>query len=222
MHNLICDNMYEAQKLTAIAVIGVLLIFVVPNSAEAHIRLLPGQVSPRSDSDSLKVAPCGGIPRTNISTIFYPGTLVTLEWEETIEHPGHFRIAFSESQDAGFDQQVLLDNIIDIPGYSDLPHYYRQTVQLPNLQCDECTLQIMQVMTDRNPPSNYYSCADVQLSFASSPSDINQDGKVNSLDLGGVIKDIGLYDCSSRTDLNHDCVVDVLDIQYLILTYAMI
>jgi hypothetical protein len=34
---------------------------------------------------------------------------------------------------------------------------------MPNVNCDNCTLQLIMVMTETNPPTNYYSCADIQL-----------------------------------------------------------
>ncbi|MGI9302428.1 MAG: hypothetical protein ACR2RB_06955, partial [Gammaproteobacteria bacterium] len=43
-----------------------------------------------------------------------------------------------------------------------------------NEPCDDCTLQLIQVMEDRDPPTNYYSCADVVLQAApgGDPNDV--------------------------------------------------
>ena len=53
----------------------------------------------------------------------------------------------------------MLANIPEVPA----TRFYTRTITLPNIECNDCSLQLIQVMTDRSPPSNYYSCADIQL-----------------------------------------------------------
>jgi len=68
---------------------------------------------------------------------------------------------------------VLLDGIADKGrGESD----YVVTVTLPNMTCDNCTLQVIQVMTDKEPfttPGDdiYYQCADLVLREGGTPPD---------------------------------------------------
>jgi hypothetical protein len=89
------------------------------------------------------------------------GQTITVDWEETIYHPGRFEFYFSESGDQNF---VLLKTVQNNQNNQILPHQFSTTLTLPNVVCQECTLQMIQVMLE-NPaaPSNYYSCGDMEL-----------------------------------------------------------
>ena len=93
----------------------------------------------------------------------------------TIGHPGHFRIAFSLASDADFDTNILFDNIQHGVDVDPATNIFSKTIKLPNIQCTDCTLQLIQVMTDRSPPTNYYSCADIQLTFDGNPPPVMGD-----------------------------------------------
>lgn len=127
------------------------------SAAHAHARLI--YPTPRTQDDGLKTGPCGGIAPTNNPTVFTPGQQVYVQWQETIAHPGHYRIAFSPANDQGFDQNVLADNIPNPTGIQD----GGINVTLPSTPCEGCTVQLIMVMTNTMPPSNYYSCADIAL-----------------------------------------------------------
>jgi hypothetical protein len=149
------------------------VIFSQPVSG--HTRIKPGStLTPRSSSSGEKTGPCGATtPTTDASKriTLTPGQKFTVFWEETIQHPGHFRIAFSPDGQTGFDQNVLLDNIVDNQSgqvdYSNPTtyHQFSATITVPSKLCESCSLQVIQVMTE-NPamPSNYYSCADIRIS----------------------------------------------------------
>ena len=95
-----------------------------------------------------------------------PGQTITVTWAETVNHPGYYRIAFSPSGDTGFDANVLMNNI---PNPAGLQATNSATVTLPATPCTQCTLQLIQVMTESTPPSNYYSCADITIGPAANP-----------------------------------------------------
>ncbi len=130
-------------------------------SAFSHTRWdLNGPVKPRTSATGLKEpAPCGGAARTTNAAVLQSGSTINVQFEETINHPGYFRIAFSSASDVGFDQNILVANIPEVTA----SRFYTQSITLPDIECNDCTLQLIQVMTDRNPPTNYYSCADIQL-----------------------------------------------------------
>lgn len=143
---------------------------IATSSASAHARFNPSKpLKPRNVSSGLKSGPCGGVAASTERTTFAPGQQVTVEWEETINHPGWFRIAFSPSNDLGFDANVLKDDIIDTQtgpvDYNDpgTYHQYSTTITLPQTTCETCTLQLIQYMTENDPPSKYYSCADIRI-----------------------------------------------------------
>ncbi len=180
------------------AVLATALTFLSFGTAGAHIHL----VSPLSRTDSptgdQKAEHCGVTGQgRNASrvTVFQPGETITVSWMETINHPGHFRIAFqpdgdtfgippvgpgafpnnfpviAQSQTGMTDAtgaMILMDFIPD--GTSSAQ------VTLPSIECDNCTLQFIQLMTDKKPytiePDSddiYFNCADITLSGSAPP-----------------------------------------------------
>jgi hypothetical protein len=167
------------------ALLGILasIAFAVP--AAAHVGLV--YPPSRYGQSILKFPPCGlgGGQRSNNVTTFEPGATIDIVWDEYIDHPGHFRVAFDADGDDDFDEPaclsgcnsrmpvvelysneaVLLDGIADTPQGG--PGGTRIT--LPDIECNNCTLQVMQVMYDKPPyrlnPGDdlYYQCADLVL-----------------------------------------------------------
>jgi hypothetical protein len=96
------------------------------------------------------------------------GTAVTVNWVETIQHPGKFIFSLSNANDANF---VILKQVLDNQDNpANIPHSYTTTVDIPNINCDTCTLQMIQSM-EENPaaPTFYYSCADIKIVSATAP-----------------------------------------------------
>jgi hypothetical protein len=131
----------------------------------AHARLkTTGTLVPRTTNPGIKVAPCGGFQKLNNPAVFAPGATIQVDWEETINHPGRYEFYFSEANDQNFGQPLkTVQDTQDTPVVNNNFHQYSTTVTLPNVTCNGCTLQMIQVMTDTNPASYYYSCADIRL-----------------------------------------------------------
>jgi uncharacterized protein (TIGR03382 family) len=136
-------------------------------TAHAHIEM----TSPAPRSTAQKDGPCGapGSTRGSRVTAFQPGQTILVEWDETVDHPGHYRISFDDDgndsfrdprqPDDGFPQ-TLSDQIPDRAG-----GHYSQQITLPNMTCTNCTLQLVQVMTTAVPYNSFYfQCADIVLS----------------------------------------------------------
>src|SRR3954471_17085420 len=74
-------------------------ILILAPSARAHVRL----ESPASRyGDEMKSRPCGrpgGVRTTRVTTV-RPGQAVTVIFDEIIDHPGYFRIAFDRTGDS--------------------------------------------------------------------------------------------------------------------------
>lgn len=141
------------------------LVFLSEHSfGHARWALTGGTVVPRNNSTGLKSAPCGGIARTASSRAFTSGQTINVSWEETVNHPGRYEIYFSQSGDSNF---TLLKTINDSLNDNAVPHAYSTQITLPNVVCTDCTLQLVQFMTDSN--SYYYSCADIQLNGGTPP-----------------------------------------------------
>lgn len=166
------------------------LVVGVPGLALAHI----GLVSPESryGRDVLKAGPCGkagGQRTTDRVYLVKSGATITVTWDEYINHPAHYRVSFDDNGDDDFHEPTyngptgtidpggftadeypttLVDLIPDKQGGT-----YTQQVTLPDIACDNCTLQVIQVMYDKppydcdtNPSCNdvYHQCVDLVLS----------------------------------------------------------
>ena len=148
-------------------------------AALAHVQI----VVPKQRHTLQKDGPCGEEGGTRSPNVceFQPGATITVEWDETIEHPGHFRIAFDEDgvdsliDPADYDDfdnspAVIDDAIPDRDVDADGDSRYSLQITLPDVECDNCTLQLIQVMSDKPPwgPEGgndiYYQCADLVLS----------------------------------------------------------
>lgn len=155
---------------TAAPLLALIASLAAP-TAHAHIAL----TSPAPRYADQKAGPCGRgslDQRTTNVSVFRPGQTITVTWQETINHPGHYRIAFDPNgtrftdpasfTDVAPRMHVLVDNIADKAGGA-----YSQQVTLPNVECTNCTLQLIQVMTDKPPYGDgndiYYQCADIVL-----------------------------------------------------------
>ncbi len=140
-----------------------LLPLLLAQFAFAHARLKSdGNLPPRDNNPGLKTAPCGGVLATSDLSYFVRGSQITVQWEETIQHPGRYEFNIS------FDGEVTWQNLGTIVDTQDdpgtLPHQYEATFTLPDQTCTQCTIQMIQVMTeDPQNPRNYYSCADVSI-----------------------------------------------------------
>jgi MYXO-CTERM domain-containing protein len=154
---------------------GLALALLLPRAAMAHIEITSHTT--RYGVATQKSPPCGMLggsgPGANVYT-YAPGETITLSWHEFIDHPGHYRVAFDDSGDDGFadpanaadlfnNATVMLDGIAD---ETDV-HDYEVELTLPDVECETCTIQILQIMTDKPPFGNgddmYYHCIDVRL-----------------------------------------------------------
>ena len=146
--------------------------------------------------DPQKAAPCGIDPKAEMSNVVgkaVGGSKLHLKVLETIYHPGHYRVALSvSSRDELPPDPITFERTTEkgprsvwaaiqsppqLPVIADglFPHYVRpaspQTfeadVQLPNISCAKCTIQVLQFMADHgyNQPGgySYHHCADLQI-----------------------------------------------------------
>ena len=96
---------------------GLLLASASP--ALAHVALR----GPIARDAEMKDGPCGAVASTRGATTctFRPGATITIGFDETVDHEGHFRVAFDDDgQDfinptapADTDPTVLLNDIAD-------------------------------------------------------------------------------------------------------------
>jgi len=156
----------------------------------------------RYGRNSIKNGPCGlvgGERGDNVYT-YAPGETITVSVNEFIPHPGYFRIAFDDDGDDDFEDPatidpenracgadetycgesdyynndtVLMDELEWDRTYPALGVAFEWEVTLPDVECDNCTLQVIQVMTEQgkapydpaedNADDLYYQCIDLVL-----------------------------------------------------------
>lgn len=163
-------------------------LFGSASPADAHVCLV--EPTPRTGPECTarspqKVGPCGINERSEHVTRFRPGETIEVSLQETIDHPSHYRIAFNPDGD-DFEDPTSIDDrdgnhpFVLLDGITDTDEA-RQTVDvtLPDVECEECTLQLIQVMYDKqgngfggrdsqemdadDNDDIYYSCADLVL-----------------------------------------------------------
>jgi hypothetical protein len=225
----------------AVAALSVLVLgFGLTTPAAAHLALL---YPPSRYGDSvLKEGPCGiaGGARSDNVTELAAGAQIEVVWDEYVNHPGHFRIAFDSDGDDDFvdpaclsgcntrtpeiatysNASVLLDGIADTPDGG----RGSAVVTLPDVECTRCTLQVIQVMYDKPPYTMggndiYYQCADLVLRRdvppEACPGDCDGDGRVVVGEILSSIRVLLAMDALSTcaaADSNHDTRVTVDDV----------
>jgi hypothetical protein len=132
-------------------------------------------------------------------TPFRPGDTITIQLEETVFHPGHYRVALALNSPselppeptvtAGASQcgSVAIQQNPVFPVLADSMLQHTQTlsgqqsfqVKLPtNVTCTNCTLQIIEFMSSHAAPCFYHHCANIAIQGGTS------DGGTGTSDAG--------------------------------------
>jgi hypothetical protein len=111
------------RSLVVMGLTAALVLVAAP--AAAHLNL----TYPPPRTTSLKTGPCGAADSTRGATVttLLPGQTITVTWDEFVDHPGHFRIAFDDDgqdlfrdpssfEDVSGEPGVLIDGIADRSG----------------------------------------------------------------------------------------------------------
>ena len=148
--------------------------------------------------DPQKLGPCGGTSAnagepTNMVTPMRGGDMLHIKIQETVFHPGHYRVALAvksraelpadpetttrdtdkgpRSVSAKIDPNpkppVLADGLF-VHTEKPAPGSFHETdIKLPNINCDKCTVQVIQWMGEHghNPDGDYsyHHCADLKI-----------------------------------------------------------
>ena len=200
-------------RLTSWFLAAALLAGGTSAAVSAHFKLIEpaSWLVENERGDPQKLAPCGSVPMAAANAPPVPlsntiskavgGSKLHLKVQETIYHPGHYRVAlavnsreelpadpmtFERTTERG-PQSVwaVIQSPPQIPVIADglFQHYTRPAppaagtpapplvfeadVQLPNINCTKCTLQVLQFMAEHgyNQPGGYayHHCADLQI-----------------------------------------------------------
>jgi hypothetical protein len=168
---------------------------LIPLAASAHFRLLApaSWIEENQLGDPQKAAPCGGTNAdygkpTYAVTDVTGGSLLHVKVQETVYHPGHYRIALAVNSPtelpvdpkaatmtdpSGKVMSVSADimNPVAPPVLVDglwvhtakVTDPWETDVAIPNINCKSCTLQVIQFM-EQHPMNNpgqftYHHCA---------------------------------------------------------------
>ena len=193
---------HSTRFLTAVAA----LVVAVPAVVSGHFKLLePTSWLIEDDrGDPQKGGPCGGSntdwgkPSNAVSQVV-GGRTLHLKIQETVYHPGHYRVALAvnspndlpldpeattrPSERGPWSVSAVIQSPPAIPVLADglFVHNTRPVgqappwetdIQLPNINCKKCTLQVVQFMEEHgfnNPGGySYHHCAVLQI--AADPS----------------------------------------------------
>lgn len=209
--------------------LAVLFTLAVPSVASAHIHMIMPKSRTDQPTGDQKERHCGLATYSRAAhpdriTYYKPGEKIKVMWNETVAHPGWYRISLQPNgevfaypppgnapnndgvpsnfptvnqtgmTDATTGSMVLLDRIPDgQPGTTLMAE-----VTLPNIECNNCTLQFNQFMTDRTTYDNvnggavYFNCADIVISNNPPPVTPTPDaGPVDPMPDGGTPTDDG-------------------------------
>ncbi|MGA3237844.1 MAG: SCE4755 family polysaccharide monooxygenase-like protein [Bryobacteraceae bacterium] len=185
------------RQVTSLLPAGIAMAILLPLAWSHFILIEPQSWLVQNDlGDPQKLGPCGGTTAnagtpTNIVNKVQGGQKLHIKVQETVFHPGHYRIALAvnsraelpadppaatrDTEKGAWSVSAPIQNPPQIPVLADglFPHTSRQAdpwetdVQLPNINCDRCTLQITQFMAEHglNKDGGYYyhHCADLQI-----------------------------------------------------------
>jgi hypothetical protein len=169
--------MLRASPLVALAL--AFTVLGAPRVAAAHSLLV--NPPPLTSDDNAKSGPCGcyfgagpedasedgtatKCPANYTTTTLVAGSQFKVNWKETVNHDGMFRIAFApvpvdSALKADLDANVLYEknDTNTVPGST-----LTATITVPDTPCASCTLQLRQLMTGAAKPY-YWSCAAIKI-----------------------------------------------------------
>jgi hypothetical protein len=166
--------------------------------ADAHFVLVTPAATLAQNrlGDPQKLGPCGGTsadsgtPTRDISKV-QGGQPLHLEVQETVFHPGHYRVALAVNSTAELPADPDVQTLPSERGprsvstaIATTPHApvladglfvhtakatgpFEADVLLPNITCERCTLQVVQFMAEHGLNADggyfYHHCADLQI-----------------------------------------------------------
>jgi hypothetical protein len=179
------------------AFVGLLAWAALSGTAQAHIKLIKPDAWLNEDNSGApqKGGPCGPggfddvqpVPMSMKVTTVTAGDMLMVEFDETVHHPGWFRIALAEdpkdfeeiefpnADNCNYDVSkvptephgnVLKDGFGMDTNIGGANRKFMEMVKLPDTPCEKCTLQVIQVMADalHAPPGCvYYHCAELKI-----------------------------------------------------------
>jgi uncharacterized protein (TIGR03382 family) len=163
---------------------ALLALVALPSIALAHFNLIEPKPD-RTDDTGGKGAKCGatGTSTTDV-TNYTPGQTISITVKETVDHDGFYRVALAKDVASLPDAPdgacgtltpqaptatILAGNMF--LGLQGGPASAPKTesITLPNTNCQNCILQVIEVMTESAGSCYYFHCAKVNVGAALPP-----------------------------------------------------
>ena len=170
---------------------------LTPVAASAHFYLFePANMIVQNDrGDPQKKGPCGGTTAnegtpSGIVTPVRGGQMLHIKIQETVYHPGHYRVAFARTQRqlpadpeietretekgplsvsakiAASKAPIIADGLF-VHNQRPAPDFWETDVRVPNVDCENCTLQVIQFMAEhalnQDGGYSYHHCAALKI-----------------------------------------------------------
>lgn len=188
------------MKVLVPAALGVATALLLPAAVSAHFILLAPAATLEQNrlGDPQKKGPCGGTSAdpgtpTNAVTEVRGGDMLKIRAQETIYHPGHYRVALAVNSlsELPADPETVTRDTPRGPysvsakiGPNDAPpviadglfvhnervpntHVWETDIKIPNINCEGCTLQVIQWMAEHGLNADgdftYHHCATLKI-----------------------------------------------------------
>jgi hypothetical protein len=181
------------MKKLVYGLLGLLVVLAMAPGASAHFKLLApqGWIIEADNGDPQKAAPCGGTTAnpgmpSNVVNKIPGGQKLHIKVQETVYHPGHYRVALAVNSRAELppDPMVMtregargpqsvsavIQNPPVIPVLADglFAHTARSADPFEtDIDSPKCTLQIIEFMAEHGLNAqgdfSYHHCADLQI-----------------------------------------------------------
>ncbi len=184
---------------TSFTVASAVFAFILPGAATAHFVLVSPTPTLVQDQrgDPQKMGPCGGTTAnpgtsTNVVHDVRGGETLHFKIQETIYHPGHYRIALSRTPaglppdpetitretprgpysvsakiEARPQAPILVDGLFVHTERPAVGTFWETDVRIPNVNCANCTLQVIQWMAEHGYNADggytYHHCAAIKI-----------------------------------------------------------
>ena len=223
--------MYRLGTVSLALLVASTLAWASPAAAHLDMTDPPPRLGGRAGRTQLKNGPCGQSTnaRTDNVTVYEPGATITVRWDEYINHPSYYRISFDVDGDDDFPIRADMDSVIrtgddpaaanpvgdvvlmyvtETPGTSS----YAVDVTLPDVECENCTLQVIQFMYDKlgdgRDNEYYFQCADIALRAAGTTPDAGSSSGSDAGAGGGGDAGVGPgADAGSTTTSSGGCTI---------------
>lgn len=169
-----------------VAVFAFVVLWAAPSAAHFVLEAPPAVFEQNGVGDPQLTGPCGdsgAAVATGIVTPFASGETIDITINETITHPGHYRVAIALDgaelpppplvtpasgglcgtaviQDPPVFP-ILADGVLEHTTALGAPQTF--SVTLPDVTCERCTLQVIEFASHRDPPCFHYHCAEIRL-----------------------------------------------------------